>query len=130
MLNESGLRIGSILTDLFGLSGRNLLDGLLAGQAPEQMGGECQGQRVQQGRALEDPGDGTSGQLRSQGGMILGLRGARACNQTAQGRRLGRARGLWRPRETATASAARVKARATAHERSADRGTNRRVAQW
>ena len=37
MLDESGLRIGGILTDLFGLSGRNLLDGLVAGQAPEQM---------------------------------------------------------------------------------------------
>ena len=37
MLDESGLRIGGILTDLFGLSGRNLLDGLVAGQSPEQM---------------------------------------------------------------------------------------------
>ena len=37
MLDEGGLRIGGILTDLFGLSGRNLLDGLLAGQDPEQM---------------------------------------------------------------------------------------------
>ena len=37
MLDESGLRIGGILTDLFGLSGRNLLDGLVAGQDPEQM---------------------------------------------------------------------------------------------
>ena len=37
MLDESGLRIGGILTDLFGLSGRNLLDGLLAGQDPEQL---------------------------------------------------------------------------------------------
>ena len=37
MLDESGLRIGGILTDLFGLSGRNLLDGLVAGQTPEQM---------------------------------------------------------------------------------------------
>ena len=37
MLDESGLRIGGILTDLFGLSGRNLLDGLVAGQNPEQM---------------------------------------------------------------------------------------------
>ena len=36
MLDESGLRIGGILTDLFGLSGRNLLDGLVAGQDPEQ----------------------------------------------------------------------------------------------
>ena len=37
MLDESGLRIGGILTDLFGRSGRNLLDGLVAGQDPEQM---------------------------------------------------------------------------------------------
>ena len=37
MLDESGLRIGGLLTDLFGLSGRNLLDGLVAGQDPEQM---------------------------------------------------------------------------------------------
>ena len=37
MLDESGLRIGGILTDLFGLSGRNLLDGLLEGREPEQM---------------------------------------------------------------------------------------------
>ena len=37
MLDESGLRIGGILTDLFGLSGRNLLDGLVAGRDPEQM---------------------------------------------------------------------------------------------
>ena len=37
MLDESGLRIGGILTDLFGLSGRNLLDGLVAGHDPEQM---------------------------------------------------------------------------------------------
>ena len=37
MLDESGLRIGGILTDLFGLSGRNLLDGLVEGRAPEQM---------------------------------------------------------------------------------------------
>ena len=37
MLDEGGLRIGGILTDLFGLSGRNLLDGLVAGQDPEQM---------------------------------------------------------------------------------------------
>ena len=36
-LDESGLRIGGILTDLFGLSGRNLLDGLVAGRDPEQM---------------------------------------------------------------------------------------------
>ena len=35
--DESGLRIGGILTDLFGLSGRNLLDGLLKGHEPEQM---------------------------------------------------------------------------------------------
>ena len=33
MLDESGLRIGGILTDLFGLSGRNLLEG----REPEQM---------------------------------------------------------------------------------------------
>ena len=37
MLDESGLRIGGILTDLFGLSGRNLLDGLVEGRDPEQM---------------------------------------------------------------------------------------------
>ena len=37
MLDESGLRIGGILTDLFGLSGRNLLDGLVAGLDPDQM---------------------------------------------------------------------------------------------
>ena len=37
MLDESGLRIGGILTDLFGLSGRNLLNGLVAGQDREQM---------------------------------------------------------------------------------------------
>ena len=37
MLDESGLRIGGILTDLFGLSGRNLLDGLLEGRDPEEM---------------------------------------------------------------------------------------------
>ena len=37
LLDESGLRIGGILTDLFGLSGRNLLDGLVAGHDPEQM---------------------------------------------------------------------------------------------
>ena len=37
MLDESGLPIGGILTDLFGLSGRNLLDGLVEGRDPEQM---------------------------------------------------------------------------------------------
>ena len=37
MLDESGLRIGGILTDLFGLSGRNLLEGLVEGRRPEQM---------------------------------------------------------------------------------------------
>lgn len=37
LLDESGLRIGGILADLFGLSGRNLLDGLLEGRDPEQM---------------------------------------------------------------------------------------------
>ena len=37
MLDEGGLRIGGILTDLFGLSGRNLLDGLVEGRDPEQM---------------------------------------------------------------------------------------------
>ena len=37
MLEESGLRIGGILTDLFGLSGRNLLDGFVEGRDPEQM---------------------------------------------------------------------------------------------
>lgn len=37
MLDEGGLRIGGILTDLFGLSGRNLLDGLVEGRDPEHM---------------------------------------------------------------------------------------------
>ena len=36
-MDERGLRIGGILTDLFGLSGRNLLDGLVEGRDPEQM---------------------------------------------------------------------------------------------
>ena len=36
MLDESGLRIGGILTDLFGLSGRNLLDGLVAARTPNR----------------------------------------------------------------------------------------------
>ena len=39
MLDESGLRIGGILTDLFGLSGRNLLDGLVAGQDQQMVAG-------------------------------------------------------------------------------------------
>ena len=37
MLDEGGLRIGGILTDLFGLSGRNLLDVLVEGRDPEHM---------------------------------------------------------------------------------------------
>ena len=51
MLDEGGLRIGGILTDLFGLSGRNLLDGLVAGEDPEQMVAGVKGQCAQ-----EDPG--------------------------------------------------------------------------
>ena len=47
MLDESGLRIGGILTDLFGLSGRNLLDGLEAGRDPEQMVAGAVGRRGQ-----------------------------------------------------------------------------------
>ncbi len=35
--DEGGLRIGGILTDLFGLSGRHLLDGLVEGRDPEEM---------------------------------------------------------------------------------------------
>ena len=54
MLDESGLRIGGILTDLFGLSGRNLLDGLLAGREPEQMVADVKGKARKKIPALLD----------------------------------------------------------------------------
>ena len=50
MLDKSGLRIGGILTDLFGLSGRNLLDGLVAGQDPEQMVAGARATRARRSR--------------------------------------------------------------------------------
>ena len=54
MLDESGLRIGGILTDLFGLSGRNLLDGLLKGHEPEQMVAGVKGKARKKVPALLD----------------------------------------------------------------------------
>ena len=54
MLDESGLRIGGILTDLFGLSGRNLLDGLLEGRDPEQMVAGVKGKARKKVPALLD----------------------------------------------------------------------------
>ena len=54
MLDESGLRIGGILTDLFGLSGRNLLDGLVAGQDPAQMVAGVKGRARKKVPALLD----------------------------------------------------------------------------
>ena len=54
MLYESGLRIGGILTDLFGLSGRNLLDGLLEGREPEQMVAGVKGKARKKVPALLD----------------------------------------------------------------------------
>ena len=54
MLDESGLRIGGILTDLFGLSGRNLLDGLLEGCDPEQMVAGVKGKARKKVPALLD----------------------------------------------------------------------------
>ena len=54
MLDESGLRIGGILTDLFGLSGRNLLDGLLKGREPEQMMAGVKGKARKKVPALLD----------------------------------------------------------------------------
>ena len=51
MLDESGLRIGGILTDLFGLSGPQPAGRSGSGPGPRTDGGGCQGQRAQ-----EDPG--------------------------------------------------------------------------
>ena len=54
LLDESGLRIGGILTDLFELSGRNLLDGLLEGHEPEQMVAGVKGKARKKVPALLD----------------------------------------------------------------------------
>ena len=73
MLDEGGLRIGGILTDLFGLSGRNLLDGLVEGRDPEHMLQGVKGKARKKIPGICLPGD--SAKMRAENGSEPGMPG-------------------------------------------------------
>lgn len=59
VLDGAGIRVGGILSDLFGVNGRRILDGLVAGQAPEDipatLSGHVRAHRDALGDALNAP---------------------------------------------------------------------------
>ena len=59
VLDGAGIRVGGILSDLFGVNGRRILDGLVAGQPPEDilatLSGHVRTRRADLGDALNAP---------------------------------------------------------------------------